>query len=160
MKEEDKRQFARYSKESLCDVVVDSEIYKGKTINYSDGVGVLMKNVPQLVKGTLADIRILDCELEFGAEVVWREEVGYHLKVGFKRVDNLKGNLKHYRLVDILLGLSKSRKTGILEVITGSTVKKIFIENGLKIFAVSTNTNDRLGEYLLTQGKITLEEYT
>jgi hypothetical protein len=159
MIEEDKRQFTRYSKESLCDVILGSEIYKGKIIDYSDGVGVIIKKIPELVKGALADIRILDCEIEFGAEVAWIEEMGYHLRVGFKRLDNLKGNLKHYRLVDILLGLSKSRKTGILNITVGSTVKKIYVDNGIKIFAASTNTNDRLGEYLLTQGNITLEEY-
>ena len=159
MRDEDKRLFTRYTKESLCEVLVDSETYNGKVVDYSHGVGVIIKKVPQLVKGALADIRILDWEIEFSAEVVWVEDIGYHLRVGFRLLDNLKGNLKHYRLVDILLGLSKGRKTGILEIITGSTVKKIYIENGIKIFAVSTNTNDRLGEYLLTQGEITPEEY-
>ena len=145
MREEDKRQFTRYTKELLCEVIVGSEIYKGKVVDYSHGVGVIIKKVPQLVKGALADIKIFDCDLEFRAEVVWTEEIGYHLRAGFRWLDNLKGYLKHYRLVDILLGLSKSRKTGVLEIITGSTVKKIFIDNGIKIFAVSTNTNDRLG---------------
>ena len=159
MREQDKRHFARYTKDSLCEVIIDTVIHKGKVVDYSDGVGVLIKKIPQLVQGTVVDIKILDCELEFGAEVAWTEEFGYHLRAGFRRLGNLKGNLKHYRLVDILLGLGKSRKTGILEIIVGSTVKKIFIDKGIKIFAVSTNTNDRLGESLLKQGKITLEEY-
>jgi hypothetical protein len=159
MREQDKRHFTRYTKDSLCEVTIDTVIHKGKVVDYSDGVGVLIKKIPQLVQGAVVDIRILDCELEFGAEVAWTEEFGYHLRAGFRRLGNLKGNLKHYRLVDILSGLGKSRKTGILEIIVGSTVKKIFINKGIKIFAVSSNTNDRLGESLLTQGKITLEEY-
>ncbi|UCH81103.1 MAG: DUF4388 domain-containing protein [Nitrospiraceae bacterium] len=159
MLEEDKRQFARYRKQSLCDVRIGSELHKGKVVDYSNGVGILIKKVPELVKGAIAEIEILDYEIKFSGEVVWTEDFGYQLRVGFRRLNNLRGNLKHYRLIDILLGLSKSRKTGILEIIVGSTVKKIYIDNGLKIFAVSTNTNDRLGEYLLTQGKITLEEY-
>ncbi len=159
MIEKDKRQFARYRIDSLCEVRVGSEICKGKAVDYFNGIGVLIKKVPQLVKGAVAEIVVLDCEIAFRAEVVWIEDLGYHLKVGFKSLDNLKGNLKHYRLVDILYGLNKSRKTGILEITAGSTVIKIYIENGLNIFAASTNKNDRLGEYLLTKGKITLEEY-
>ncbi len=159
MKEEDERQFARYVKESLCEITLGSEIFKAKVVDYSDGVGVIIKKNPLLTKETQVTIRILEYEIEFEAEVKWTEDIGYHQRIGFRRLDSLRGNLKHYGLVDILLGLSKSRKTGVLQIIIGSTVKEIYIENGVKIFAVSTDTNDRLGEYLLTQGEITLEEY-
>ena len=84
MRENDKRRFTRYTNESLCEVIIDSEIYKGKVVDYSDGVGVLIKKIPQLIQGALADIRITDCEIEFGAEVAWTEDFGYHLRVGFK----------------------------------------------------------------------------
>jgi len=159
MREEDKRQFARYVKELLCEITLGSEIFKAKVVDYSDGVGVMIKKNPLLTKGTQVTLRILEYEIEFEAEVTWTEDIGYHQRIGFRRLDSLRGNLKHYRLVDILLGISKSRKTGVLQIIIGSTVKEIYIENGVKIFAVSTDTNDRLGEYLLTQGEITLEEY-
>jgi hypothetical protein len=158
MREENKRNFRRYTTDSECEVRMNSSTYKGKVVDYAEGVGVIIKNIPQIVRGARADITILDYDIEFRAEIVSTVDLGYHLRAGFKRLDNLKGNLEYYSLADILIGISKSRKTGILEIITGSVIKRIYIKNGNKIFAASTNKNDRLGEYLLKQGKVTYEE--
>jgi hypothetical protein len=158
MREEDKRNFRRYTTDSECEVRMNSSTYKGKVVDYAEGVGVIIKNIPQLVKGARADITILDYDIEFKAEIVSTVDLGYHLRAGFKRLANLKGNLEYYSLADILIGISKSRKTGVLEITTGSVLKKIYIKNGNKIFAASTNKKDRLGEHLLKQEKITYEE--
>jgi hypothetical protein len=159
MSEEEKRTFTRYSVESECEVRIGSETFRGKVVDYSDGVGVIIKKNPALVKGAEADIKIIGGEIEFGAEIAWTTDLGYHLRVGFRRLGNLRGDLENYRLPDILIGIYKSRKTGILEITTGSIVKQIYIKNGDKIFAASTNQDDRLGEFLLKQGEITLEEF-
>jgi hypothetical protein len=159
MKDEEKRTFARYSVESECEVRIGSETFRGKVVDYSDGVGVIIKKNPALVKGVEADIKIVGDEIEFGAEIVWTTDLGYHLRVGFRRLGNLRGNLENYRLSDILVGINKGRKTGILEITTGSIIKKILIRNGDKIFAASTNQDDRLGETLIKEGEITLEEF-
>jgi DNA segregation ATPase FtsK/SpoIIIE-like protein len=159
MKVEEKRTFARYAVESECEVRIDSETLKGKVVDYSDGIGVIIKKNPKLAKGAEAELRIVGSEIEFSAEIAWTTDLGYHLRVGFRRVGNLRGNLEYYRLPDVLIGINKRGKTGILEITTGSIVRKIYIRNGDKIFAASTDEDDRLGEMLIKEGEITLEEF-
>jgi curved DNA-binding protein CbpA len=159
MGEEDKRNFKRYKSQSECEIRINSETYKGRVLDYSDGIGALIEYTPQLTKGVQVDIRILDSDIEFKGEVVWTKEVGNYLRVGFKRIDTLKGSLKDFKLSDILIGLQRGTKTGILEIRSGSIIKKIFVKNGDMIFAASNQEDDRLGELLLKEGKITLEDY-
>jgi hypothetical protein len=159
MGEEDKRNFKRYKSESECEIRINSETYRGRVLDYSDGIGALIEYTPQLTKGVQVDIKILDSDIEFKGEVVWTKEVGNYLRVGFKRVDTLKGTLKDFKLSDILIGLQRGTKTGILEIRSGSIIKKIFVKNGDMIFAASNQEDDRLGELLLKEGKITLEDY-
>ncbi len=116
MTNEEKRTFARYAVVgSECEVRIGSETFRGKVVDYSDGVGVIIKKNPKLVKGIEVDLKIIGSEVEFGAEIAWTTDLGYHLRVGFKRLGALRGNLSDYRLPDILIGIYKSRKTGILE---------------------------------------------
>jgi hypothetical protein len=159
MRDAGMRNFARYPEESACEVRIGSETFRGKVVDYSDGVGIIIKKNPVLVQGAEADIKILGSEIEFGAEIIWTTDLGYHLRVGFRRRGNLRGNLEKYRLSDILIGINKGGKTGILEITTGSITRKILIRNGDKIFAASTSQDDRLGEMLIKEGEITLEEF-
>ncbi len=159
MRDEDKRSFKRYRIDSICEVRINNEIYKGKVIDYSDGICVLLENAPQLAPGVQGYIKVLDTEIEIDGEVTWTKEIDKYQRIGFKRVSSLKGNLKDYRLADILIGIQRSTRTGVLEIESGSFLKKILIENGDVIFAASNNEDDRLGELLLKEGRITLEEY-
>lgn len=71
----------------------------------------------------------------------------------------LKGNIKDVSLVKILAYLNRTRKTGTLSIRTPAFTKKTYINQGDAIFAASTYENDRLGEKLLSAGKITVEQY-
>jgi hypothetical protein len=159
MKDEDKRNFKRYESDSICEVTINNDTYKGKVIDYSDGISVLLENAPQLASGEQGYIKVLDSEIELDGEVVWIKEIDKYKKIGFKRVSSFKGNLQEYRLADILIGIQRSTRTGVLEIESGSFLKKILIENGDVIFAASNFEDDRLGELLLKEGRITLEEY-
>ncbi|MCK5426824.1 MAG: DUF4388 domain-containing protein, partial [Thermodesulfovibrionia bacterium] len=159
MKDEDKRNFQRYTSDSICEVRINNETYKGKVIDYSDGICVLLENAPQLALGEQGYIKVLDTEIELDGEVTWTKEIDKYQKIGFKRVSSFKGNLKYYRLADILIGIQRSTRTGVLEIESGLFLKKILIENGDVIFAASNYEDDRLGELLLKEGRITLEEY-
>ncbi|MBI4681217.1 MAG: DnaJ domain-containing protein, partial [Nitrospirae bacterium] len=161
MAAEEKRSFKRYKSLSRCEIRLDADIRSGTIIDYSaDGACAMIENAPQLLSGTIVDIKFLGSEIEFKGEIIWVIKLsGSDVKIGVKRVDKLNGSLKDFQLADILIGLQRSTKTGILEIKSGSTVREIFIENGDMIFATSNNEDDRLGELLVKEGKITLEEY-
>jgi hypothetical protein len=48
--------------------------------------------------------------------------------------------------------------TGVLEVSRGPVTKTLYFKNGRIVFAASSDPNDRLGEMLLRQGKISLDQ--
>src|SRR6185503_3669648 len=71
----------------------------------------------------------------------------------------LKGDLSELTLPEILQHLRLSKATGVLTVSHGGAKKSLFIKSGRVVFASSNLPNDRLGELLLREGKITVEEY-
>ncbi len=160
-REDDERCFARYEGDAPCELKIDQKTYRGRVFDFSDGVGAVMENegISEFEIGTQTYMRIPGLDVEFSAEIAWITDADGQLKVGFRRIENFKGNLKHYRLPDVLTGISRSKKTGVLEITSGSTIKRIIVQNGDKIFAASNNEDDRLGEYLLKKGTITIEEF-
>jgi hypothetical protein len=71
----------------------------------------------------------------------------------------LKGQLAEVPLPDILQHLKLSKATGVLTLVRGGVRKSVFTKAGRVVFASSNLPNDRLGEILLREGKITVEEY-
>src|SRR4030067_1760102 len=121
MAAEEKRSFKRYKSLSRCEIRLDAEIHSGIIIDYSaDGAGAMIENTPRLLSGTIVDIKCLGSEIEFKGEIIWVIGLsGRDVKIGVKRVDKLNGSLKDFQLADILIGLQRSTKTGILEIKSG-----------------------------------------
>jgi hypothetical protein len=71
----------------------------------------------------------------------------------------LKGQLAQLPLPDILQWLRVSEATGILTLVSGGARKALYLKKGRVVFASSNLPNDRLGEILIREGKITVEEY-
>jgi hypothetical protein len=71
----------------------------------------------------------------------------------------LKGQIAELPVPDILQHLRLSQSTGILTLVTGGARKALYVKDGRVVFASSNLPNDRLGEILLREGKITVEEY-
>lgn len=71
----------------------------------------------------------------------------------------LEGQLADVGLPEILRHLRESEATGILTVVAGGARKSVYLRGGRVVFATSNLPNDRLGEILLREGKITVEEY-
>jgi len=71
----------------------------------------------------------------------------------------LRGRLSDVPLPEILQHLRDSKATGILSVVSGEARKSVYLRVGRVVFASSNLPNDRLGEILLREGKITVEEY-
>jgi hypothetical protein len=71
----------------------------------------------------------------------------------------LRGQLSLLPLPEILEHLRTSLATGILSLVSGGARKAIYVKDGRAVFASSNLPNDRLGEILIRDGKITVEEY-
>jgi hypothetical protein len=71
----------------------------------------------------------------------------------------LKGRLSELSLPDILQYLRATQATGILTLVSGGARKALYLKDGRVVFASSNLPNDRLGEILIREGKITVEEY-
>jgi hypothetical protein len=71
----------------------------------------------------------------------------------------LKGQIAELPVPDILQHLRLSQSTGILTLVAGGARKALYLKDGRVVFASSNLPNDRLGEILLREGKITVEEY-
>ena len=70
----------------------------------------------------------------------------------------LKGQISELPVPDILQHLRASASTGILTLVAGGARKALYVKDGRVVFASSNLPNDRLGEILLREGKITVEE--
>ncbi len=70
-----------------------------------------------------------------------------------------KGQLSQLPLPDLLQHLRTSSSTGILSLVSGGARKALYVKDGRVVFASSNLPNDRLGEILIREGKITVEEY-
>jgi uncharacterized protein DUF4388 len=70
-----------------------------------------------------------------------------------------KGQLSQLPVPDLLQHLRVSKGTGILSLVSGGARKALYIKDGRVVFASSNLPNDRLGEILIREGKITVEEY-
>jgi curved DNA-binding protein CbpA len=64
------------------------------------------------------------------------------------------GNLTLFNFQHILSFLERQNKTGILALENNKIKKTIFIENGFVVFAISSQDEDRLGEILVRDEKI------
>jgi hypothetical protein len=70
-----------------------------------------------------------------------------------------KGQLSQLPVPDLLQHLRVSKGTGILSLVSGGARKALYVKDGRVVFASSNLPNDRLGEILIREGKITVEEY-
>ena len=71
----------------------------------------------------------------------------------------LKGSLYDVPLPELLQHLRVAEATGILSITSAGAKKALFLKAGRVVFANSNLPNDRLGELLLRNGKITVDEY-
>jgi hypothetical protein len=68
-------------------------------------------------------------------------------------------DLSRVPISETLRGLSSARASGDLEVRSGKIIKTVYFDHGRIVFAASNMKKDRLGEALVSLGRITDEEY-
>lgn len=156
----ERRIFRRYDSGAECLIRRGSETCLGSVDNYSaTGMCITTKHEARINPGTQVTIDIPDLKMTIACEVIWVRESGSRHKLGFMRVGNIAGELEHFFLADVLTGLQRSTRTGILEVKSHSVTRKIFIKNGDIIYSSSDSEDEQLGEFLFTKGKITWEQF-
>jgi hypothetical protein len=70
----------------------------------------------------------------------------------------VNGRLEGISTPDLLWNLCHRRSTGVLQLHARGITKKIYIDGGRIVFAASSDPNDRLGELLLREGIVTLDQ--
>jgi hypothetical protein len=70
----------------------------------------------------------------------------------------ISGRLEGLSVPDLLWNLCRRRSTGVLQLTSRGTTKKVYIDAGRIIFALSGDPVDRLGDLLLREGLITLDQ--
>lgn len=157
--DKDRRRFKRYTRKSDFHLSIGGTTFQAHTIDFSiGGLGFSVENAPPLTEKAMLDLKIENLNMNIKGSVVWCQKSDAYLRVGIERL-SISGFLRHYQMSDILLDLKKSDKTGIFEITKVPIIKKIFIKNGDMVFAVSNESEDRLGEFLLRVGKINLDQY-
>ncbi len=68
--------------------------------------------------------------------------------------------IDQYDLPDILLAVSRSGKSGRLSFSNPEGDKTIYVKDGKIVFAESSSDDDGLGQYLLRNGEISLDDFT
>lgn len=168
----DIRLFRRYPMEISFTLKLQDRIFEAKTVDYCPaGVGIVISNPnAPLNKGDLIDIEIGELDLHEQAKAAWVYEIPSHhkagpgeissgLRVGMLRIKHLKGRFNIYPLPDLLIGLQRTSRTGILKVTYLSLEQKLFLKNGDIVFAESNYEKDRLSSVLLKSHKINERQY-
>jgi curved DNA-binding protein CbpA len=155
----DNRVFKRYKHSSEFYIIIEAVSYKASTVDFSlKGLCIFIEGAPPIALNSVLDMRIEGLELDVKGKVVWLKETGTNLLVGIEKM-SISGLLNYYPLYDILLDFQRSDATGILEIRKDLIYKEIYFEKGVMLFATSNLKEDRIEEFFLKTGKITIDQY-
>lgn len=156
----DLRYFKRYPKEVPCTVYFHQESRSAKTLDYSfNGLSIIITEPPRILTGDQLTVDVKELNIHQKGRVQWTAPMQSGLRIGLAKLGVLQGSFLHYRLSDMLIGLQKTVKTGILVIQHGLINKELYIKNGDMIYATSNQETDQLGSILLQQKKLGKEHY-
>lgn len=72
---------------------------------------------------------------------------------------SLTGRIEDHSFADIMRNLLRSRDTGLVSLFREKAAKAVHVQQGRIVFAQSSDPDDRLGECLLREGMISVEQY-
>src|SRR3990172_848329 len=160
MNGKDKRLFERRSKRVAFNLLIRGRPFRAETIDYSmAGIGAVIEDSPPVFPGDTIEVEIPDSSIKFKGQVVRSEKFPDSTKVGIVRLSPISGSLRDFRLSDIVIGIQRSGRTGVLDIKSSSVKKWVYVDGGDMVFAGSNQSSDRLGDMLLREGKITEEQY-
>lgn len=154
-----KRLFPRRKLALAFDLILNGEAVPAVVTDFSPGgLAILIKGKSDL-NAQVLDLKIRDLNLNATGKIVWKKEMFAGLKCGVARMGPLEGMLDYYRLSDIVLGIQRTRRTGVLNIETEQWRRKIYFEDGEMVFSSSDQDDEQLGAMLLSAGRITPQQY-
>lgn len=140
-------------------MLISGKMVKAKVIDFSlDGLGIFIKDAA-LFGPPAVHITISDIDIDADGETRWTRTISGGVLAGIRILGPLKGKLGLHRLSDVLLGLRRTAKTGVLEIEAGSAVNRIYFRRGEIILPASKQEHYNASEILLESGKITAGQY-
>ena len=112
----DIRFFRRYPKEIHFTFTVQGRTFSARTVDYSlIGIGIVIDDVTApLTRGDYIFLDIKELALKERGQVAWIQKTPSSLRVGILKTEPFRGHFTLYPLPDILIGLQRTLKTGIL----------------------------------------------
>ncbi len=154
-----KRSFPRRKLDLAFDLVINGEAVPAVVTDLSlSGMAILIKGKSDL-NAKVLDLNIRDLNLNATGKVIWKREMFAGLKVGAVRMGPLEGMLDYYQFSDLLLGIQRARKTGVLHIKTEQSLKKIYVKDGEMVFSSSDQEQEQLGAMLLADDKISSRQF-
>jgi tetratricopeptide (TPR) repeat protein len=71
----------------------------------------------------------------------------------------LRGTLEEHSFLTVLRALLRDQRDGCLTVERGAISRRVYLRGGMIIYATSTDRQDRLGEMLVAQGKLSKADH-
>ena len=71
----------------------------------------------------------------------------------------IRGSLEESTIPELLRSVCKNKESGVLTCFVREQTKSVYIEKGQMVFATSTSMDDRLGEFLLRSGRISVRGF-
>jgi len=156
----DIRVFKRYPREVSFVLEIDGRSCPARTTDYSlNSLGIIVEAAGIINPGDVLALDVPALDICQHGQVVWAKREGSTLRAGLAKLGILRGSFSNYHLSDILIGFQRTLMTGILDIVAGSVRKKVYISNGNIIFSTSDQDEDRLGDILLKEGKMTRSQY-
>ena len=122
-----------------------------------DGFGIFVNDTAGL-SGSPVEIRVAAIDIQSNGEIVWSRNYDAGTRLGIRRTGPLTGDMRNYRPADLLLGIQKRAKTGVLRLVTPLSSKYVYFSYGRVVFATSDNEDKDVCDALLYAGKIGREE--
>jgi len=154
-----RRSFPRRKLDLEFDLIINGEASPAVVTDFSlNGMAILIKGMSDL-NSQILDLKISDINLNATGKIIWKRQMFSGLKIGVVRMGPLEGMLDYYRLSDIVLGIQRTRKTGVLHIETEQWRKKIYFKDGEMVFSSTDQDDEQLGAMLLAAGRIALHQY-
>lgn len=155
----EKRTFPRKKLNLDFDLILTGEYVSAIITDFSlYGMGILIKGKSDLSAQVL-DLKIRDIDLNATGKIVWKREMFAGIKVGVLCSGPVEGRLRSYCFADLVVGIYRSRKTGVLTIEAGQWSRKIYFKDGEMVFATSDIGDEQLGSMLLSSGTISSQQY-
>jgi curved DNA-binding protein CbpA len=156
----EKRHFIRYEKEVDFDIELEDRVCHAKTIDYSvDGLSAMLSCFPSISKGDVLHLSIGGLKIRSAGKVIRVSRLDEGLKLGIQRLGLMHGSLEDFDIADLILGIQRSNKTGVLFFRHEQMQKSLYFEKGDMTFATSNQVFDRMGDMLLRDEVITKQQY-